>query len=196
METGRRLLSPNQSSGWFIRDTVRVPERHRRSSSGCRRSRDHLCSTQPRLPMPALRARDLMVEVWIAVRAEATMSGKRAGITSASGPVLIIDSSLFFDVHIPFTGHRAIRPVLGTSLLIRGESGKTEASVDPCRSSGGEVFPLGPPLALAPFAFMRCRYGLHLDWDFSLRCPVVSLILGFPSWRLIEEPIRRTRRLR
>ncbi|MDG2020883.1 MAG: acyltransferase family protein [Phycisphaerales bacterium] len=143
------------------------------------------------------RAWELMIGGWLAVRTEKTMPGKQAGIISGSGLILIIASSLLLDVHVAFPGYWAVLPVMATALLILGGGGNTTAvqkmlSIPAARLVGKASYSIYLwhwPI----FAFMRYWYGLNLDWTLSVAGLSLSLILGFASWKFVEEPIRKTR---
>lgn len=146
------------------------------------------------------RAFELLIGAALALPGLWFPQGRRAGgVAVAAGFALILAGMLAITAHAPFPGMLALVPCLGTALAIWG--GERTDSL-PARLLG-----------LRPLVFFGAiSYSLYLvHWPilvfarlllpelpapaFLLGGVAVSTLLGWLSWRLVEQPVRLNRHL-
>lgn len=151
-----------------------------------------------------LRLWEISAGALVAVTTRATWPRRRVGTPVQAIAILaIVFASIRFDERTPFPGSAALIPVLATVVLIgfggRGSMIDRGLSTPPMRYVGERSYALylwhWPALAVAEL--LALRYG----WErfHSLRVIValgVALLLAIVSHRLVEEPVRHSRRLK
>jgi len=128
-----------------------------------------------------------------AARVDEVRAGIRRG-AAALGLVLIGVAMFAFDDTTSFPGWNALLPVVGTVLVIAGDTGSTVArglSWRPLVAVGLISYPLYLwhwPLLVVP----RVVAGTSPDWVVRLGIVVLSVLLAALTYRLVELPLRRT----
>lgn len=116
-----------------------------------------------------------------------------------AGIAMIIASVPLFDANTPFPGRHALLPVLGTALALRYASIGTPAarllSLRPLTFIG--LISYSTYLWHQPLlAFARLRSLHDPDRHILFFAVVLSFVLGWASWRLIEQPFRKSNAFR
>lgn len=117
-------------------------------------------------------------------------------IMSVAGLLLIAFAVFAFDKHTPVPSLYTLVPTIGTALLIlfasQGTIAKKILSASPFVGVGlisYSTYLWHQPL----FAFARIRFGELISWEIFTVLSLVSLGLGYMSWKFIEKPFRNKR---
>lgn len=144
------------------------------------------------------RAWELLTGSLIAVGAVRPIAVRWAGeIIAAAGLILIMGSALLLHEADPFPGLLALPPVLGAAALIHAGTNSSTLA--------GRLLSLPPFVSIGLISYslylwhwpliVFIRYAAMGNWtaQSALLAIIATFVLGYLSWRFIEQPIRNRR---
>jgi peptidoglycan/LPS O-acetylase OafA/YrhL len=149
--------------------------------------------------LPHTRAWELLVGGLAAIKADKYTNKNGSEVFSLVGVMAILSAIFFFDGDVPFPSFYTLLPIIGTLLIIiyarQGTAVHRILSFAPVVHVG--LLSYSAYLWHQPvFAFARAiSIGEPSKWTMGL-LSVVSMLLAYVTWKLIENPFRDSRKLR